>query len=409
MYFLLLRSLAPDPQEQPQLSPSRHALALVAGSPTPLLKPHSTSDNTSTTAVTTAANTIASASGDADTVTASASQQQQRQQQLRDCVRPFWDSEHSGALLQPALDLDGRGRSWCKRFSTKAAAGAGEADMTAGTFGVTIRALPGDFHKTRVVTFFPRYIVTNSLPCAITVLPCLEHHANSHHHMQSSGSSGSIAAARAAAAAGDIRGSTGVTVAQFLAASRAGPGSAIHSLSDGSGGLTAPRLPSNCSSTVYDFPVAGVGQQSSGSKPERCVRFAVAKDQIMTDSLECAVTPPRLRWHEGCSCARPLQYVSTAQASYLRVQIRVLQRVSDTDAEHSHALLRESTCASSSKPYITLTRRNLRQGCLSSPLCQPDMVYTACCTSDLATDAHMRAHMPADSTAVHQLRCTQLL
>jgi cytoskeletal protein RodZ len=144
MYFLLLRSLAPDPQEQPQLSPSRHALALVADSPTPLLQPHSTSDNTTTTAITTAANTTAanttaSASGDADTVTASASQQQQRQQQLRDCVRPFWDTEHSGALLQPALDLDGRGRSWCKRFSTKAAAGAGEADMTAGTFGVTIR------------------------------------------------------------------------------------------------------------------------------------------------------------------------------------------------------------------------------------------------------------------------------
>jgi hypothetical protein len=80
--------------------------------------------------------------------------------------------------------------------------------------------------------------------------------------------------------AGDIRGSTGVTVAQFLAASRAGPGSAIHSLSDGSGGLTAPRLPSGCSSTVYDFPAAGVGQNGEGSKPERCVRFAVAKDQV---------------------------------------------------------------------------------------------------------------------------------
>jgi hypothetical protein len=71
-----------------------------------------------------------------------------------------------------------------------------------------------------------------------------------------------------------------VTVAQFLAASKAGPGSAIHSLSDGSGGLTAPRLPSGCSSTVYDFPAAGVGQQSGGSKLERCVRFAVAKDQV---------------------------------------------------------------------------------------------------------------------------------
>jgi hypothetical protein len=139
MYFLLLRSLAPDPLQQPQLSPSRHAIALVAGSPTSL-QPHSTSNNTTTTAITTAANATASASGDADTVTASASQQQQHQQHLRDCVRPFWDSEHSGALLQPALDLDGRGRSWCKRFSTKAAAGAGEADMTAGIFGVTIRA-----------------------------------------------------------------------------------------------------------------------------------------------------------------------------------------------------------------------------------------------------------------------------
>jgi hypothetical protein len=134
MYFLLLRSLAPDPLQQPQLSPSRHALALAAASPTPLLKPHSTAESCTTTTAATAGATTG-----ADTVTASASQQQQHQQQLRDCVRPFWDTEHSGALLQPALDLDGRGRSWCKRFSTKAAAGAGEADMTAGTFGVTIR------------------------------------------------------------------------------------------------------------------------------------------------------------------------------------------------------------------------------------------------------------------------------
>jgi hypothetical protein len=98
-----------------------------------------------------------------------------------------------------------------------------------------------------------------------------------------------------------------VTVAQFLAASRAGPGSAIHSLSggslsDGSGGLTAPRLPSGCSSTVYDFPAAGVGQQSGGSKPERCVRFAVAKDQVRVSSTSLLLYFHNITLILYCSC-----------------------------------------------------------------------------------------------------------
>ncbi|CAM9437847.1 unnamed protein product, partial [Chrysoparadoxa australica] len=91
-----------------------------------------------------------------------------------DHISPFWDVEANGPLVQLPLQLDWRGRSWSKSFSINAINSSGEICTQAGTFGVCVGASPGIFHKTKVVTVYPRFVVSNMLNLPVCAIPCLE-------------------------------------------------------------------------------------------------------------------------------------------------------------------------------------------------------------------------------------------
>ncbi|CAM9638267.1 unnamed protein product [Chrysoparadoxa australica] len=85
----------------------------------------------------------------------------------------FWDTEQSGPITYTRPQFDAIGRHWSSRFSVDAVSTSGQLETPCATFGVSIRALPGLFQRTKVVTLFPRFIVRSALSVSLQVIPVL--------------------------------------------------------------------------------------------------------------------------------------------------------------------------------------------------------------------------------------------
>lgn len=94
-------------------------------------------------------------------------------------ISPLWDSEKDGPILQMPVPFDRVGRRWSRRFNVDAAQTGGPLETSGATLGVSVSALTGQFHRTRVVTLYPRLIVRNFLgfPLEVNCLVCVPVHA----------------------------------------------------------------------------------------------------------------------------------------------------------------------------------------------------------------------------------------
>ena len=61
------------------------------------------------------------------------------------------------------VPFDRVGRRWSRTFNVDAAQTGGPLETSGATLGVSVSALTGQFHRTRVVTLYPRLIVRNFL------------------------------------------------------------------------------------------------------------------------------------------------------------------------------------------------------------------------------------------------------
>lgn len=78
-------------------------------------------------------------------------------------ISPLWDTDQDGSLSQMPVPFDRVGRRWSRTFNVDAAKTGGPLETSGGTLGVSVSALTGQFHRTRVVTLYPRLIVRNYL------------------------------------------------------------------------------------------------------------------------------------------------------------------------------------------------------------------------------------------------------
>ena len=78
-------------------------------------------------------------------------------------ISPLWDTEKDGSLSQMPVPFDRVGRRWSRTFNVDAAETGGPLETSGATLGVSVSALTGQFHRTRVVTLYPRLIVRNFL------------------------------------------------------------------------------------------------------------------------------------------------------------------------------------------------------------------------------------------------------
>lgn len=76
-------------------------------------------------------------------------------------ISALWDTEKDGPVTQMPVPLDRVGRRWSRKFNVDAAKTAGPLETSGATLGVSVSALTGQFHRTRVVTLYPRLIVRN--------------------------------------------------------------------------------------------------------------------------------------------------------------------------------------------------------------------------------------------------------
>lgn len=84
-------------------------------------------------------------------------------------ISALWDIEKDGPLSQIPVPFDRVGRRWSRKFNVEAAKTAGPLDTSGATLGVSVSALTGHFHRTRVVTLYPRLIVRNFLGIPVEV------------------------------------------------------------------------------------------------------------------------------------------------------------------------------------------------------------------------------------------------
>lgn len=84
-------------------------------------------------------------------------------------ISALWDSEKDGPLSQIPVPFDRIGRRWSRKFNVDAANTAGPLETSGATLGVSVSALTGQFHRTRVVTLYPRLIVRNFLGIPLEV------------------------------------------------------------------------------------------------------------------------------------------------------------------------------------------------------------------------------------------------
>ena len=78
-------------------------------------------------------------------------------------ISPLWDTEADGSISQIPVPFDRAGRSWSRKFNVDAAQTGGPLETSGATLGVSVSALTGQFHRTRVVTLYPRLVVRNFL------------------------------------------------------------------------------------------------------------------------------------------------------------------------------------------------------------------------------------------------------
>lgn len=84
-------------------------------------------------------------------------------------ISAVWDTEKDGPLSQMPVPFDRVGRKWSRKFNVDAANTAGPLETSGATLGVSVSALTGQFHRTRVVTLYPRLIVRNFLGIPLEV------------------------------------------------------------------------------------------------------------------------------------------------------------------------------------------------------------------------------------------------
>lgn len=84
-------------------------------------------------------------------------------------ISALWDTEKDGPLSQMPVPFDRTGRRWSRKFNVDAANTAGPLETSGATLGVSVSALTGQFHRTRVVTLYPRLIVRNFLGIPLEV------------------------------------------------------------------------------------------------------------------------------------------------------------------------------------------------------------------------------------------------
>jgi hypothetical protein len=81
----------------------------------------------------------------------------------------LWDNTQENLHLQRPT-FDERGRHWSQYFDV-APGNTGELQTTCGSFSVQVSPLPGLFHRTNVVTFFPRFVIVNQLGINVLIRP----------------------------------------------------------------------------------------------------------------------------------------------------------------------------------------------------------------------------------------------
>lgn len=84
-------------------------------------------------------------------------------------ISALWDTEKDGPLSQIPVPFDRVGRRWSRKFNVDAAKTAGPLETSGATLGVSVSALSGQFHRTRVVTLYPRLVVRNFLGIPLEV------------------------------------------------------------------------------------------------------------------------------------------------------------------------------------------------------------------------------------------------
>lgn len=84
-------------------------------------------------------------------------------------ISALWDTDKDGPLSQIPVPFDRVGRQWSRTFNVDAANTAGPLETSGATLGVSVSALTGEFHRTRVVTLYPRLIVRNFLDIPLEV------------------------------------------------------------------------------------------------------------------------------------------------------------------------------------------------------------------------------------------------
>lgn len=84
-------------------------------------------------------------------------------------ISAVWNTEKDGPLSQIPVPFDRVGRRWSRTFNVDAANTAGPLETSGATLGVSVSALTGQFHRTRVVTLYPRLIVRNFLGIPLEV------------------------------------------------------------------------------------------------------------------------------------------------------------------------------------------------------------------------------------------------
>jgi hypothetical protein len=87
-----------------------------------------------------------------------------------DLAYTLWDSREHLVLQKPTFDE--KGRHWSQYFDV-APGNTGELTTTCGSFSVQVNPLPGLFHRTSAVTFFPRFIIVNQLPIGVIIRPVM--------------------------------------------------------------------------------------------------------------------------------------------------------------------------------------------------------------------------------------------
>lgn len=85
----------------------------------------------------------------------------------------YWNGQMNGTLRIMAPLFDTLGRDWSSPFNVDAISTTGQVETPSAVLGVSVKPLPGIFHRTRAVTLWPRFIVINRLRKSVDVLPLL--------------------------------------------------------------------------------------------------------------------------------------------------------------------------------------------------------------------------------------------